>query len=236
MDPKDLTLISDYLAGDLTPEEALVVEDRIRTEPDFASLIEGRQQEIDVLRASQRAELKEVLREQMESVKKQQGVTRNLWTAVSVAAAAAVMLLIWFAPWRGEGLTSEQLAMGYLEPYPLTSERGPVSPRQTAFDLYRQGKFAQAIPLLDSLNSAGSADPLVAMYLAESLSHTGDYAASVPIFRQLAVSSPFRDAAQWRLALNLILAGEVEKASETLKNIDKGHYKHKEAETLRKAM
>jgi tetratricopeptide (TPR) repeat protein len=237
MKSQDINLISDYLAGDLSPEEEAKVASRLESESEFAALMETHHKQVDILRAASRAELKATLREQMEFVQQQQSITRNLWTFGAIAAAAAVMLMIWLVPKYMTSPSTEQLAMGYLEPYSITTERGEAPLQNEAFSLYQKGDFRHALPLLDSLHRLSPGDQIVSLYLAESLSLTGEYREAAMLFEQLAADSPFKDAAEWRLALNLLLAGEKAAAHEVLERIASGeHYKQKAAKRVLKGM
>ena len=69
----------------------------------------------------------------------------------------------------------EQLAMGYLEPFPVDMDRGIANDsamqvlQDSALLLYREGAYAAAIPMFKDLLQQTPKDQALTVYLAESL-------------------------------------------------------------------
>ncbi|MEM7369881.1 MAG: hypothetical protein AAF587_14850 [Bacteroidota bacterium] len=241
MEANDVILISDYLAGDLQPEERKSVEERMAQDPDFAGLFKEQEAQLVVLQAVKRSETKEQIRQQYEAFRQQEPARQlnnsRLWQYGAIAATMLVLLLA-FWQLRPTSPSPEQLAMGYLEPFPINMDRGSLpqdalAMQDSAYQLYRTGAFEAARPLLIDLHRLSPEDQAIKMYLAESHSQTGHYLDAVGLFEELSEDSPYPDAAQWRLALNLILAGEKERAVSILEQIQAGsHYKEKDAKRL----
>lgn len=241
MEANDVILISDYLAGDLQPEERQSVEERMTKDPEFAGLFKEQEAQLIVLQAMKRSEAKGQIRQQYEAFRQQEPVrplnSRRLWQYSAIAAAMLVLLLA-FWQLRPASPSAAQLAMGYLEPFPINMDRGSLpqdalAMQDSAYQLYRTGAFEAARPILMDLHRLSPEDQAIKMYLAESHSQTGHYLEAVNLFEELSQDSPYPDAAQWRLALNLLLAGEQERAVSILEQIQAGsHYKEKDARQL----
>ena len=245
MEQNDLLLISDYLAGDLPDSERAAVTQRMIDDPKFAALVQMRQAEADAFRAIARAEAKTALRAQFDRNRQRQNpAPRRLWTvglmAMAAAAAVALLVLVWLAPWQAAP-APRALALASLEPFPMTVERGAAKSDQPQWEAsiaaYQAGDYAAARDLLRSLHEAAPDDPRITLYLAECLSQTGNYADATTLLQPLAAQSPFQDAAQWRLALNYLLAGQDALAIPLLENIRKGpHYRQAQAGGLLEGM
>jgi tetratricopeptide (TPR) repeat protein len=243
MEQHDLLLISDYLAGDLPEQDREAFAQRLTKDESFAALFRSRQAEINALRAIGRAEAKAALKAQFAGFQAHKDVSpRRIWPLAVLAIAAAIALLVLFrlSPWQAAPAPRE-LALAYLEPYPLTVERGLADTGQSDWDAasaaYQAGDFAAALPLFRSLHATLPDDPQITLSLAECLSQTGSYAEAAALLRPLAEASPFQDAAQWRLALNYLLAGQDALALPLLESIGKGpHYRQAQATTLLKVM
>lgn len=239
MENNDLIAITDYLADDLLDAEKAAIEQRLQTDAGFAALFRQQQANMMMLRAISRAEEKARLKQQFRGGRQRQLIDRRLWVASAVAAGLAALLLIWFNPWK-KTTTPEQLAMAYLESYPLPVERGAGQDsvmEDAAFLHYREGAYDQAIPLLRKLHQSSPDDAKIALLLGESLSQTGQYQEAAEIFALLANGSLFQDAAQWRLALNQLLSGETAAARQNLFQIsNSSHYRSAQADSLLKLM
>ncbi|MEZ4828725.1 MAG: tetratricopeptide repeat protein [Bacteroidia bacterium] len=230
----DLVLISDYLAGDLTDADKSIVETRIQTDADFAALFREQQVRVNIFRASVRAEEKARMKEVFRTDTRVRMFSHPMWIASAVAAAIALLILVWVSPWKKE-VTAEQLAMNYLDSYPLSVPRGAGADsvlKDSAYRYYQAGEYALATPLFQEMY-ADSAEPQTGLLLGECLSQTGRYKEATEIFTILAKDSPFRDAAQWRLALNQLLGGETAAARQTLTEISgSSHYRSAQADSL----
>lgn len=234
----DILLISDYLAGNLSEDARKQLEERLNQDETFAQLHAEQVRLLMVLRAGTRAKTKADLHQAFNTYRRTRQRSRRLWMTSAIAASLALLLLFWIRPWQ-KNPTVEQLAMGYLDPFPVEMDRGISNDsslqvvQDSALLLYRKGEYAAAIPLFRGLLLQAPEDHALTMYLAESLSHTGQYAEAASLFEALRPSPLYGDAAEWRLALNRLLAGEREMAIVTLKKIgSSSHYKSKEAQEL----
>lgn len=244
MEKNDLHLLSDYLADDLQESDREAVDQRLAHDAAFAALYRNRKAELNALKAIARAETKAALKAQFaqQQAHQQAAAPRKLWTlgAVSVAAAIALLVLFRLAPWEAAP-SPRELALSYLEPFPLTVDRGLTDTERPTWDAasqaYQAGEFETALPLLRRLHTTHPDDLLIALALAECLSQTGSFTEAATLLLPLATDSPFQDAAQWRLALNYLLAGNEASARPLLEAIANGpHYRQAAADTLLKGM
>lgn len=239
MEQNDLTLISDYLADQLNVDERVAVHKRLDQDPTFAELFREQEQHVRILHASGRADVKAEVRtqfDQFQSNQAPQPIISFRWGYLAAAAVVAILLAIWLIP--GEKMPeSQQLAMAYLEPFPLNMERGEgqaiVTLQDSAFALYQTARYAEALPLFQRLHQASPNAPHIGMYLGECLSQTGAYSEATVLFEFLSKNSPFQDAARWRLALNHYLAGDQKNAVSVLEEIQgTTHYRAAQADSL----
>lgn len=240
MENNDLLLISDYLAGDLSGAERQAFEERLGSEPELALTLRRQQAQQDVVRAIDRARQKEALKAMLQQgrsapVRRLNPAPLMRWGAL--AAAAAVALLVWIAWPQNPALSPQQMALGYMEAYPMEAERGEATSQLTAWDsvalYYGQGDYVRALPPLRELHLAAPADARYSLYLSECLMQTGAYAEAIPLLEQIPAQNLYHDAARWRLALCYLLDGKPEMALPLLEEIrSSNHYRKLQADTL----
>lgn len=229
--------ISAYLAGDLDLLEKVQIERKLNEDKEFAREFEETRDRLLMAKAVERAALKAELKEDFAERKAPSTVIRPLWVAGATLAAAAAVLLIFFLGSGPEAPVIKELALANLEPYPLPTQRGPdplAGIRARAYEQYRNGDFVEAEKSFEALKEE---DFSVGIFHADCLSQIGEYAEAIDILRHLTQGSPRADAAEWRLALNLILAGGEAEAKAILARIaNSNHYKAKEAQKLLEEM
>ena len=240
MEQNDITLISDYLAGDLPEQEINDFEQRLNQDSEFQALFLKQKEQIQILRAIGRAKEKEFIRKEFNQYKKQNSRKRQLWLGSAIAAAIALVFMISQIPKQNE-IPADQLALNYLEPYDFNFQRGEEIDNPTlsdsAFALYQYGDYQAAIPLLVRLQDSIPVDEKVSFCLAESYSQTGNYKQAITLFVDLSKGSSFQDVAQWKLALNHILSGNKAEGKVILEEISqKNHFRQIQADTLLKAI
>jgi tetratricopeptide (TPR) repeat protein len=229
-------IISSYFAGDLDFLGKIEVEHRMEADKAFAREFEETRDMILMAKAMERAKLKTELLEEFGSNRPSLATVRPLYAAGAVIAAAASLLLFFFLtnPSPQDHLPEiQQQALTLLQPYPLPAQRGaePLGELRTkAYTAYRKADYEEAIVSFEALREH---DTTVEIFYADCLSQTGKYTEAISILRRLAQDSPYADAAEWRLALNLILTEKTEEAKSILNRIaHANHYKAKEARKL----
>lgn len=243
MENKDLLLISDYLAGDLSEAARQAFEARMDREPELVAALRRQQAQQDVVRAIDRARQKEALKALLQDrpapVRRLTPAPLMRWAAL--AAAAAVALLVWIAWPQNPALSPQQMALGYMEAYPMEAERGEAPSQLSAWDSvalhYGQGDYVKAMPGLRALHQAAPDDARYRLYLAECLMQTGTYAEAIPLLEQIPAQNLYHDAVQWRLALCYLLDEKPDKAAPLLEEIRSSkHFRKLQADTLLRRM
>ncbi|MDX2286470.1 MAG: tetratricopeptide repeat protein [Bacteroidia bacterium] len=233
MEPRDLELLSEYLAGGLDAAEVRAVEERLRGDAAFAAALAAQQERIAILQAAARAGTKSELRAVLREADARQARVRVLWAgAAALAAVLLVLLLI-----RQPKPDVRQLALAAVEPYPIGQIRGVADARlpDSVAAAYQAGRCAEAQPALQALIARHPEDPLLRMYAADCFTQTGQYAEALRLLRSLQQDPLLADAAGWRIALNEILAGGSPRA--LLDSLARSpHYKAREAARLRDAL
>ena len=93
MENKDLTLISDYFAGELGEDQSLAFEKRMEQEASFRQMVNQYMEDLLLLRADHRAEVKQEIKAQFNAYQKRRVTTRTLWLSMAVAAAISLFFL-----------------------------------------------------------------------------------------------------------------------------------------------
>lgn len=241
MENLDQSFISDYLAGDMSLEEQTRFEQRLQQEPELAAQLQTQAAYLKILHAQTRVEAKATLRTQFDRYQQaRRGFGGYRWIAPAIAASLALLLLFWWAPWS-QSPSAETLAMHYLEPFPLDAARGAPSSEQalqnSATRHYQAANYAAALPLFEQLQALHPEQGLYALLRSDCLSQLEQYEAAIPLLKPLAEAGLYQDAAQWRLALNALLAGQDSLARSWLAQIrSTSHYRKQQADSLLKQM
>lgn len=226
MNPDEL-LIADFLADRLEPDQKKLILARIEQDKGFAQDLRSRQMELTILRAHERTQLKARLKKEIASRAPVRNI-RPLWIGLAVAAAVAAIILI-FNPFSPK-MTSQELAMSYLEPFPVQQVRGENTQGEPAILLYQSGQYseaAEAFKILDSSN------PGIVLMYASALMQVKEYKQALEVLEQVESSGRYTDVYLWNLALASVLDGQDDTARGLLEEISRSsHYKGKEAKEL----
>lgn len=223
----DELLIADFLANALSPVEKEAVQSRIEKDQDFALAVSQQQVELVILKATHRAELKAALKQEIAS----QAPVRHigpLWIGLAIAAAIAAIVLIInpFSP----SMTASELAMSYVEPFPVQQVRGKNPLQEPAVQLYQAGQYREAIEALKTLDQS---QPELALMTASAFLQVKEYHEAIEILENIKNPGPFADVYLWDLALAYVLAGQFDKAHPLLEEISSSsHFKREEAKSL----
>ncbi|MDX1905621.1 MAG: tetratricopeptide repeat protein [Bacteroidia bacterium] len=227
-------LIAEYLAGELDAQAAAAFERRLTTEPALAASVREQRLAISVLQADSRARQKEALRALVQDTP-----IRPMWQPQPWMAVAAAVVLLWSVwlvwPRQTQGNTQE-LALAYLEPYPLPIARGDSSSQLSpaVVSLYQQGRYAEAADSLRLRYAADSGQVFIALCLADAYSLSGNFDAALRVLEALPPQPDLQDVIDWRRALNVSLTGPPDAARPLLRSISQSptHYRRTQATTL----
>ena len=208
--------IVEYIEGRMEGNSEKDFERRLEAEPELRSVYLSELARYKALKAIHRAEEKKALKEMLGKKKgktvsfaNRTGLNPN--GMLSIAAGVMILLFLGYLLYP-KPVSPEQLAMNYLEVYPLENIRGeqqenenkvpsPQEKLHTASQLLKDGKASEAIPLLAPMQD----HPIIG------------------------------DAASWYLALAYMLNKQESPAKVLLQEIrDKPHYRQEQAAEILK--
>ena len=222
----DLQLIDRKLSHELTETEEQVFVQRLARDEDFARQYAFALAAIEAL---QEQPLRDEIRSwttQSETISPEVRPSKAItpfppkkqlpphWYAI----AATVLLLIGLGVWylNSQSATPESLYETYYTVYPADPVlRGePTADYSQAMQYYREGQYAQAIPLFEALYQADSTDEWVALFLGNSYLNTDEPEQATRYFEQVAASEDMivRQYGQWYLALSYLKSNHLDQA------------------------
>lgn len=226
MNPEEL-LIADFLADSLETSEKESILRRIEQDLDFARAVRQQQMELVILEAASRAEVKANLTKEIASRTPVRNI-RPIWIGLAIAATIAAIILI-VNPFATK-LSSQELAMSYLEPFPVQQTRGENDLQEPAIQLYQTGQYPEAI---DAFQTLDQSQPEIALMLASALMQVKEYKQALEVLKQIEQPGPYADVYGWNRALATVLDGQDDTARGLLEEISRSsHYKGKEAKEL----
>ena len=226
MEDNEYDIINDYLEGQLGAEEAAAVVLRAERDPVFAEELAARRELYEHLRAEVAADNLRValaplgeryfVPEQVAPQRPKTATVRQLRPAnnrgrylIAAAVAAAIALLVFFAPaWFGGPAGGDTYAR-FAQHQPLSlTERGDGDQGISAAEAaYNDGRYEEARRLLEPYVEANPADQRAELALGVSLLEAGEDAGAKKIFEKLAdgqgAVAPY---ANWYLALAAVRA------------------------------
>ena len=219
----DYLKIDQYLQGELPADEIKDFEQRLKEEEDLAAEYEMRQQMNTYLRTQER--LPELQKKMAELNSQHFGenpkpalrsiARRRLFMVVGLAAAIALLLLVW-NPFS-QGQLYDQFAD---HPALALVEKGETEEQlSSAAQAFENGDFAEAYRLLKSVEATELNNPQVYLALGISALETNQMTEAQQIFADLAGGdSALREYGIWYQALSFVKAEDYEAAKELLQN------------------
>lgn len=211
MTEEDYLLIDKKLNNELTSDEVRAFEQRYAQDPAFAEEYLLQQQLVDTLCSQHAQQLKEEMKTLHEEVKAERRRHRYRW-AYAVAAAIALLLVAGAAFFYFRAPTSEALYSAYYYPYRAkVMSRGTLPERRNrAEDLYSEGNFTAAIPILKDLSVS---DSIMAdrwrLILGNAYLQSDSIPQAIQQFERVASSenAEYRQFARWYTALSHLKTG-----------------------------
>lgn len=208
----DIAQIEKYLAGELNNAELLAFEKRLQEDPSFAetfALYRNIQYEMNT--EVDEKLLKENLSPLSNKYFTDKTETRVIplrsgnkrWWMYASAAAAFIVILFLFKPWKDTRLTNEEIYAQYAIPEELpfvargTNEDSLL---KKASELFNKKDYAAAIPLLDSITKLRPAEAQLQLSLGISYLNTGKFGLAINRFDSLAAGQSIYkyDALVWK--------------------------------------
>jgi tetratricopeptide (TPR) repeat protein len=238
-------LIERYLDNELSTDEKVRFESRLRNEAGLAEELHLQRQLREGLRAAGRGRLLDMLAaedRQMDEyhppaqVIRFDDATRQrfYW-----AAAAILLLLVPLYLILGPGRRDDKLFAAYFKPYQGVSVQAG-APLAQAMQEYQQRDYAQALPILERLLGEGSAEDTTLFFKGNASLALEQTPGAISSFRQIIANPkhPFYREAQWYLALAYLQDGSADEAKTQLQSFssDASHPHHEEATELLKKL
>lgn len=219
-DPKNNIPIDEYILGRLNREESQAVEKAISEDPELASDAKMEEELLkaasvfgqDQLRQRLKTIFKEAQKEEQKKLKPRFSIGFYLGIAASVAAIVLFIYLL-----LGSNLDTDAIYAAYYKPYPSSfASRGAPDEENLlkANQLYDEGKYDEAIPLLEGLIDTREEDGQVKLALGVCYLETDDIEKAQNIFQNIRADGIllYKDLAVWYLALSLIKTEEIDSA------------------------
>lgn len=258
----DISLIEDYLSGDLTDLARQQVEKRIQRESDFASLVALQKDIAIVLNAQEKSRKQQQWRQLIEGAKyaappilKESGSTKYIRrvSRIQRVLRVAAMLLFFLIPvglyfYFNSVTAHQQLAWAYYEQPQTLAEgvfditRSADDPANTPFqkgiktaeNLYKAGKLEIAIAVLDTLTTEPNDQTAVQFLKGRCYFMIKQNKKALAAFENVvAQSTVIDDKARWALALTYLQNKDFENCKQTLQTIiEKEEAKSEQAKEL----
>ena len=214
----DLYLIDSKLSGELTPAEEKVFAQRLEQDSEFAEQYALSQLMVETLREQH-------LREEMRGWRRETNRRRQRQRWQYGVAAGLALLLLAGGGWYLSSTqpTPQSLYETYYTVYPADPVlRGePTVDYNQAMTLYREGRYAEAIPLFEALQATDQADIWTALFLGNSYLNVDRTPEAVRYFKQVAASEDaiIQQYGRWYLALTYLKREEQEAARALLQRL-----------------
>ena len=219
MTDEDYLLIEKKIDGMLTAEEARAFDQRQAEDEEFAEAYALQQSAIDTLRREHPQRLKAEMRAIHEEMKAERRQQRHPQRPYAIAAVVALLLVATALFFFLRTPSSQDLYAEYYHPYRATVVGRGTSPAQKsqAEQLYSEGRFAEAIPLLQTL-VADTASGRWRLILGNAYLQIDSTAQAIAQFERVTASheTDYQPYARWYIAMSYLKANDATAAKEIL--------------------
>jgi tetratricopeptide (TPR) repeat protein len=226
MNEEDYKLLDQYLQGELPDDQKKAFEERLQTDEALAAELELRQQMHTYLRTQARQPaLEEAMQNLGNTYFSQDGKSakilpigrRRLYLGLGIAAAIALLLLIW----NPFGTGNLYKAYAKHPPLALVEKGDTRTLAQQAEVAYQEQDYAKAYSLLNELTDLSSKNVQLQLALGISALETGRTTKARQLFEELAEgNSALRNYGRWYLALSYLKTEEFDQAKTELQKLD----------------
>ena len=232
-----------YYNGQLTKDELVAINQRIKNEADFANQIKQFVKAKEAIKTDARTLLRQQVAERVElGKKKTEGKPKpRIWVAAAlILIVVGLPTTMTFFDNGGHVSTSALIKDNY--EVPSISARGNETQQQwmDAAMAYDKGSYEEAIQLLTQLAQDPTTGNLseVHLYLGVSLIETEQPLEAIGYFEKIKPDSFLYPKAQWYTAIAYLKEGDHKKAAEQLKSIANSpkHYKKEAAANILKEL
>ena len=208
-------LIEKKLDRTLTAEEEQRFDHLLRADPAFVQAYATQRGMVASLREHYKEDLHQQLEAGYQSYQQNRQRQRRYF---GIAAALLISLLggwFWF-------ITDQSLYDQYYQPYEVSVYRSSSSSANQASIYYSQGQYAEAIPLLRSLQQAGDSTAYWSLLLGNAYLQLDSTTQAIDQFERVAAQSSNNNQAQygrWYLAMSYLRGRNITATRETLQPI-----------------
>ncbi|MEM7104259.1 MAG: hypothetical protein AAF502_14065 [Bacteroidota bacterium] len=234
--------IEEYLAGNLSTEEAQEFESAVESDESLAKSLDSQKAAHQAVNLYTQIKTHENVSEIYSKVKGQgQAKVRRLG---SMALAATVVFLVFMGIayfMLSSQYSGANLVANNLEAYPdrITSmSDAPISALSNAMKAYNQNDFTTAIPLFEGIGTDDQYFTLSRLYLGISQLESGNASDAINTLNDLfQMENDLKEPAQWYLALAQLANGDETTARINLEDIsENGGYQSSKATGLLKKL
>ena len=241
--------IQQYLMGTLAPDKMAEIKSRIQNDPTYAHEVEKYRFLIDGFRTLDAQGLKEKMGKwDLERSQNEKTIFVRPWTAIAAAIILLIGLGFLFQWMASPKLSSAELfaeAMTDFEP-DITARSSPTLDigrlsLLDALDIYQQGQYAQAIPLLEGwIENQKQADgqAMANAYLCLGISQlrSGQSPMAIEAFQSIPANSVYYQHALWYQAMVSLKTGETATARQQLQSLGEDPYYQQKVADILKAL
>lgn len=217
------TYIERYLDREMEPDERIWFEKEVEGNSTLESEISLRRKVNSVLSDKEVVELKlqldKIHKEIFEVTEKGKGTIKKIYRRVYLTATTLAVFVVLFSVFMSNrSLSNERLIDLHYQPYKSSeSFRSIEKSEETlnmAMELYRAERFAEAIPLFESLLSKDNSKIGLNLYAGIAHVETKNFGEANKKFNKIIEykPNPFVESATWYLGLSYIMTGERIKA------------------------
>ena len=207
--------IEAYFKGDLNQQERKKLEEKMKTNKEFAQEVELYKDIEGAIRLNSNKVLKKQLNEIHDRVvdQKPQAKVRTLSTYRIGLIAASIALLLFAGYWflnTGTTSTDELFAANYeLYDWSTDTRGSETTSFQSLNDLYQNGEFQQFINEVNALNIDSNTDPELVMALGCAYLETGTYDKAISTFKHVETNAFIGEEAQFNIALSHLKSNDL---------------------------
>ncbi len=228
---KDIEIIEAYLRGELSENELVTIEEKIKSDKDFASQVEMLRDMSVALKADVNG-FNQTLASVMisEERKEKKVVPIRKWLMVAAAIAALMVVFFLF-----NTSSPDDLYTAYFEMPPenvITRNDASNTSLDQAITAYKRTDYRQALSLFDSMNPKSTE---VVFYSAMCHMAEGNHDQSVPLLESIqGTAGSLNSAVEWYLGLSHFQLGNNDQARDILTNLAEidGYYARQAREFL----
>lgn len=229
-------LINRYFEGTLTPQESMLFDNLMKSDPDFSEQVAFHKMTKAAITLEKRKDLKIKLQKfEQESIPAK---NNKNWLYIAASAIILLGISLFFVD---QDSSNDKLYAKYFEPFPNTvapivrsdSERDLKS---DAFAAYESEDYQKASKLFSQL-SAQTNEDFAFFYSAISLMKLDRISEASELLSNTNWNKGYQDKALWYLALCKLKDNEISETKLILKQlIDKNGFKNQEAKSLVKKL